>query len=88
MSQESEHGLAVPLLRFSQGCNQGVSQEWCLIRGLTGEGFASELTCLLAALRSWRVAGLSGSIPEQLCQPEAALSVLLRGSSPCGSRLD
>lgn len=26
MSQESEHGLAVPLLRFSQGCNQGVSQ--------------------------------------------------------------
>ena len=33
---------------------------------------------MLAALRSWRVAGLSGSIPEQLCQPEAALSVLLR----------
>ena len=26
MSQESEHDLACPLLRFSQGYNQGVSQ--------------------------------------------------------------
>ena len=26
MTQESEHDLAGPLLRFSQGCNQGVSQ--------------------------------------------------------------
>lgn len=46
---------------------------------MTGEGSSSELTCLLAALRSWQVVGLMGSIPEDLCQPESALSSLLCG---------
>ena len=30
MTQESEHDLAGSLLRFSQGCNQGVSQAMTL----------------------------------------------------------